>query len=78
MISSDLARRAYRTTIVLSERHLKRILAGCFDCCHRWRTHLALEMDSPEGREAHSIDRGRVAEVAEVGGLDDHYERIAA
>jgi len=65
-------------TIVLGERHLKRILADYFAYYHRWRTHQALEMDSPEGRETHSIDRGRVAEVAEVGGLHHHYERIAA
>ncbi len=44
---------------------------------HR-RTHQSLEMDSPEGRAMHTIDRGRVVEVAEVGGLHHHYERIAA
>jgi hypothetical protein len=45
---------------------------------HRWRTHQALAMDAPEGRETYSIDRGRVVETAEVGGLHHHYERIAA
>jgi transposase InsO family protein len=65
-------------TIVLSERHLRRLLKDYFRYYHRWRTHQALEMDSPEGRETHSINRGRVAEVAEVGGLHHHYERIAA
>ena len=64
-------------TIVLGERHLKRLLSDYFRYYHRWRTHQALEMDSPEGRDTHSIDRGRVAEVAEVGGLHHHYERIA-
>jgi hypothetical protein len=35
-------------------------------------------MDCPEGREVHSADRRRVVEVAEVGGLHHHYERVAA
>jgi len=65
-------------TIVLGERHLKRVLADYFGYYHRWRTHQSLEMDSPEGREIRRIDRGRVVEVSEVGGLHHHYERVAA
>ena len=65
-------------TIVLGERHLKRILADYFAYYHRWRTHQSLEMDSPDPREVHPIDRGRVVEVSEVGGLHHHYERTAA
>jgi len=65
-------------TIVLSERHLKRILTDYFRYYHRWRTHQSLEMDSPEGRETHRIDHDRVVEVSEIGGLHHHYERAAA
>jgi putative transposase len=65
-------------TIVLSERHLKRILADYFAYYHRWRTHQALEMDAPEGREVHPVDRDRVVEIDEVGGLHHHYVRVAA
>jgi len=65
-------------TIVLGERHLRRILTDYFRYYHRWRTHQSLEMDSPEGRETHRIDRARVVEVSEVGGLHHHYERAAA
>ena len=65
-------------TIVLNERHLKRVLTEYFRYYHHWRTHQALEMDSPEGRETHAVDRGHVVEVSEVGGLHHHYERIAA
>ena len=64
--------------IVLNERHLKRLLADYFDYYHRWRTHQSLEMDCPDPREIHSAAQGRVAEVAEVGGLHHHYERVAA
>lgn len=64
--------------IVLSERHLKRVLADCFPYYHRWRTHQSLEMDSPEGRQADPMHRGRVVECDEVGGLHHHHERKAA
>ena len=37
-----------------------------------------LDMDCPEGRAVHAIDRGRVVEIPEIGGLHHHYERIAA
>jgi putative transposase len=74
----SIRRECLNHTTVLNEQHLKQILTDYFRYYHRWRTHLALEMDSPDGQEAHSIDRGRVAEVAEVGGLHHHYERVAA
>jgi len=62
--------------IVLNERHLRKTLAAYFRYYHRWRTHQALEMDSPEGREVHAV--GRVVEVADLGGLHHHYQRVAA
>jgi putative transposase len=64
--------------IVLSEHHLRRILTGYFAYYHTWRTHLALEMDSPERRAVQPPERGRVLAVPEVGGLHHHYERQAA
>jgi transposase InsO family protein len=65
-------------TIVLGERHLKRILTDYFDYYHRWRTHQALKMDCPAGREVQAADRGIVIEIDEVGGLHHHYDRTAA
>jgi putative transposase len=64
--------------IVVNEGHLRRILSSYFHYYHGWRTHLALEMDCPEPREVQSVDRGRVVELPEVGGLHHHYERVAA
>jgi putative transposase len=64
--------------IVLSEHHLGRILTDYFAYYHTWRTHLALEMDSPERRPVQPLERGRVLAVPEVGGLHHHYERQAA
>ena len=57
---------------------LRRILKDYFAYYHRWRTHQSLEMDSPEGRQTEPIDRSRVVEIDEVGGLHHHYVRVAA
>jgi putative transposase len=64
--------------IVLNERHLKRILTRYFEYYHRWRTHLSLEMDSPESRSVQPPALGKVVQFPEVGGLHHHYERLAA
>jgi transposase InsO family protein len=64
--------------IVLNERHLKRILTSYFNYYHRWRTHLSLEMDSPEPRALQPPYLGRVVDFPEVGGLHHHYERLVA
>ena len=65
-------------TIVLSERQLRRVLAQYFNYYHRWRTHLSLAMDRPEGRPVQAPNQGMVFEFPEVGGLHHHYERLAA
>ena len=64
--------------IVLNELHLLRILRLYFHYYHEFRVHQALEMDCPESREVHSVDRGPVVEIPETGGLHHHYERAAA
>ena len=74
----SLRRECLDHAIVLGERHLKRLLLRYFGYYHRWRTHLALDMDSPERREPQTRDMGKVIEFPEVGGLHHHYERIAA
>ena len=64
--------------IVLNDRHLKRILKSYFDYYHHWRTHLSLDMDSPESRPVQSPVIGSVIDFPVVGGLHHHYERLAA
>ncbi len=64
--------------IVLSENHLRRVLSSYFSYYHRWRTHLSLDMDCPEPREAQGAEAGEVIELPEVGGFPHHYERTAA
>jgi putative transposase len=64
--------------IVLHEPHLRRILMSYFAYYHRWRTHRALAMDTPDARAVQHPELGPVWEVPEVGGLHHHYERDAA
>ena len=64
--------------IVLSERHLIRVLRCYFRYYHRWRTHLSLDMDCPEPRATEPANDGEVIEIPEVGWLHHHYERRAA
>lgn len=64
--------------MILSDNHLRRLLASYFQYYHRWRTHLSLAMDCPEPRPVLPPDQGAVVEVPEVGGLHHHYERTAA
>jgi putative transposase len=64
--------------IVLNERHLQRLLQSYLGYYHSYRTHRALDMDTPIPRPIQPPELGRVREVPEVSGLHHHYERIAA
>jgi len=64
--------------VVLSERHLQRILKDYFSHYHRWRCHQSLEMDCPEPRAVQPPEVGEVVEVREAAGLYRHYRRSAA
>ena len=77
-VTGSIRRECVDHVIVLNERHLKRLLTYYFDCYHRWRTHLSLQMDSPESRSVQPPAVGKVMQLPEVGGLHHHYERIAA
>jgi putative transposase len=64
--------------LVLSERHLCRILARYFSYYHGARTHLALQKDAPDGRPIERPEVGTVVQSPEVGGLHHRYGRQAA
>ena len=64
--------------LVLSERHLRRILTRYFAYYHRARTHLALDKDAPDGRPIEPPELGPVIPIPEVGGLHHRYVRRAA
>jgi transposase InsO family protein len=62
--------------MVWNARHLKRVLRDYFAYYHRWRTHLSLHMDAPDGRPVQAT--GEIVEIEELGGVHHHYERRAA
>jgi putative transposase len=64
--------------LVLSERHLRRILTRYFAYYHRARTHLSLEKDAPDLRPIERPEMGTVVQLPEVGGLHHRYVRRAA
>jgi putative transposase len=54
------------------------VLTGYFHYYHRWRSPLSLMMDCPDTRPVQPPDLGAVVAFPEVGGLNNHYERVAA
>jgi hypothetical protein len=74
----SIRRECVNHVVVLSERHLKRILRSYLGYYHGWRTHQSLDMDAPDHRPVQPRESGRVLEFPEVGGLHHHYERVAA
>jgi len=73
-----IRRECLEHVVVVNERHLCRTLSEYLDCYHKWLVHRSLNMDCPEPREVHEVNRGRVIGIPAVGGLHHHYERIAA
>jgi transposase InsO family protein len=64
--------------IVLSESHLRHMLASYVSYYHGSRTHLALDKDAPTPRRVQDAAEGHVVAFPEVGGLHHRYERRAA
>src|SRR5262249_28410441 len=75
-IVGSIRRECLDHVVVLSQRHLQRILKSYFRYYHRSRTHLALEKDAPDSRDA--MCNGILVVIPEVGGLHHRYERRAA
>ena len=58
-------------SIILNERHLRRILGSYLDYYHGSRTHLSIGKDTPDGRPVHAppgelIDHGEHAELPPI------------
>ena len=63
--------------IVLSERHLLRILGEYFEYYHCSRPHQSLDGNSPEPRATQMPERGRIVSEPVLGGLHHGYRRAA-
>jgi len=77
-VIGSIRRECLAHVVVLSERHLRRVLADYLAHYHSWRCHRSLEMDCPLPRPVQPPEVGEVVEVVEPGGLHRHYERRAA
>ena len=64
--------------IVFNEASLRRQMTFFLEYYHGSRTQLSLAKDSPEPREVHPPELGRVISIPQVGGLHHRYERRAA
>ena len=73
----SIRRECLNHVIVLSERHLRRIMSSYFEYYHGARTHLSLDRNSPIMREVEPLERGRVIAIPKVGGLHHRYSRAA-
>ena len=65
-------------SIILNERHLRRILGSYLDYYHGSRTHLSIGKDTPDGRPVQPAGSGTIVSLPKVGGLHHRYERLAA
>ena len=74
----SIRRECLNHVLVLSERHLHRILTRYFGYYHQARTHLALDKDAPDLRPVEFPAAGRIVQLPEVGGLHHRYSRQAA
>ena len=74
----SIRRECLNHDLVLSERHLRRILIRYFAYYHRARTHLAFDKDAPDVRPVELPAAGPIVEIPEVGGLHRRYVRQAA
>jgi putative transposase len=62
--------------IVLSHRHLLRLLRDYFQYYHADRCHQSLKGNAPEPRTVEPRERGRVVAERRVGGLHHRYRRV--
>jgi putative transposase len=74
----SVRRECLKHVIVLSERHLKRILREYFDYHNNSRAHMSLDGNAPLPREVEPPDLGNVIALPQVGGLHHRYTRVAA
>ena len=63
--------------IVISEKHLRRILKDYFRYYHESRPHESLERNSPHPRVIELAQKGLIISIPEVGGLHHRYQRAA-
>jgi hypothetical protein len=77
-LTGSIRRECLDHIIVLSERHLFRVLESYASYYHAWRTHRSLEDDCPDPRPVEPPEMGDVVAYPHVGGLHHRYGRRLA
>jgi len=77
-VIGSIRRECLDHVIILSERHLRRVLRDYFAYYHGFRTHLGLDKDCLKSRPVEPPDVGPIRAEPMVGGLHHRYFRQAA
>jgi len=77
-VIGSIRRECLDHTIVINEKHLRRILRDYFKYYHASRTHFGLEKDCPSPRPVEPLELGPICTEPMVGGLHHRYFRQAA
>jgi len=77
-VIGSIRRECLNHTIIIGERHLRRVVAKYVRYYNRSRTHLSLDKDTPESRPIHGPELGKIVRRPHCGGLHHEYTRMAA
>jgi hypothetical protein len=75
-VIGSIKRECLDHVIILNESHLRSILTDYYSYYNKYRTHLGLNKDSPEGRLV--LTEGEIYKIPAVNGLHHVYFRKAA
>jgi transposase InsO family protein len=75
-VIGSIKRECMDHVILLNENHLRNILTAYISYYNKYRTHLGINKDSPEGRPIQT--EGTIYKVPAVNGLHNIYFRKAA
>ena len=75
-VIGSIKRECLDHVIILNESHLRSILRDYFSYYNKYRTHLGINKDSPEGRPVQT--EGKIDKTPVVNGLHYVYYRKAA
>lgn len=77
-VIGSIRRECVDHTIIVNERHLRRVLREYFQYYHSYRTHLGLMKECPKPRPVEPPEFGPINSEPIVGGLHHRYFRQAA
>ncbi len=77
-VIGSIRRECLDHTIIVGERHLRRVVGNYVQYYNKARTHLSLDKDAPAYRQTHLPEIGSIRSKPHCGGLHHEYLRAAA